>query len=141
MWRNQSQPPVNKTTDNKTTNNMKSFRFFEWKVYKDSQCIFSKALKIVDLLPQRYRYDMGSQLLRSSLSISLNIAEGCGKYSDKEFNRFIEISLGSLYETVACLDILRKEKFISSSCFDEVLILCDEVAKQLGGFKKKLVKA
>jgi four helix bundle protein len=48
---------------------------------------------------------LGDQMLRSSLSIPSNIAEGAGRSSDKEFIRFLEIALGSLYEFETQLEI------------------------------------
>lgn len=117
---------------------MKQFRFLEWKVYKDSQEVFSFILNLVNKLPQQHRYGLGDQLLRSASSISLNIAEGSGKQSEKELNRFIETALGSLYETIANLDTLRLNKLINEGDFNLAKDKLAEISKQLGGFKKKL---
>jgi len=117
---------------------MKQFRFLDWKVYKDSQKLFSSLLQIVKKLPREYRYELGSQLLRSGSSIILNIAEGSGKQSEKELNRFIETAFGSLYETLANIDTLKSNNLIDEKVF---LALREEIAdicNQLGGFKKKL---
>ena len=117
---------------------MMQFRFLDWDVYKDSQKLFSLVLKIVKELPKEHRYDLGSQILRSASSVVLNIAEGSGKQSDKELNRFIEIALGSLYETLANADILKINGFINEEMFKEVQIITSNISNQLGGFKKKL---
>lgn len=114
------------------------FRFLDWKVYKDSREVFKKILEIIATLPNERRFDVGSQLTRSALSISLNIAEGSGKHSDKEMNRFFNIALGSVNETVASLDILRDNKLITGEKFDQIIGMLREVTNQLGGFKKKL---
>jgi four helix bundle protein len=71
----------------------------------------------------------------------LNIAEGSGKSSDKELNRFINIALGSVYETVAAVDILYENKLISKTRFDELISDLDSIAGQLGGFKNKIKKS
>jgi len=68
----------------------------------------------------------------------LNIAEGSGKNSDKELNRFIDISLGSLNETLAATDVLKGTKLITESDFNRIFKLIDEISNQLGGFKKKI---
>lgn len=117
---------------------MKKFRFLEWKVYTESQNLFSFILKLVKKLPKEFRFELSSQIIRSSHSILLNIAEGSGKASDKELNRFIEIALGSLYETVACADSLRRNDLISEEDFSTVLKYASSIGDQLGGFKKKL---
>ncbi len=117
---------------------MKQFRFLDWRVYKDAQKLFSLLLKIVEKLPKEHRYDLGSQLLRSGSSVILNIAEGSGKQSEKELNRFIEIALGSLYETLANIDILKSNNFMSEKEFLATQEMITDICNQLGGFKKKL---
>ncbi|OGY67253.1 MAG: hypothetical protein A3B16_02410 [Candidatus Zambryskibacteria bacterium RIFCSPLOWO2_01_FULL_45_43] len=117
---------------------MDKFRFLNWKVYQDSRKLTSIILKLVKKLPKEYRYDLGSQIVRAVFSIVLNIAEGAGKTSDKEFNRFIEIALGSVNETLAALDILKDTELLTNDEFNECYNLLYEISSQLGGFKKKL---
>ena len=119
---------------------MKQFRFLEWKVYKDSQELFLIIIKTLKKLPQEHRYEIGSQVSRSALSVILNIAEGSGKVSDKEMNRYFEISLGSLYETLASIDTLKEMKIVNETEWQEIFQRISEIARQIGGFKKKLVK-
>ena len=117
---------------------MRKFRFLEWKVYKDAKELFSFLLKFVKKLPKEYRFELGSQIIRSGLSIILNIAEGSGKSTDKELNRYFDISLGSLYEILAAIDVLKDNNLISNEEFDKLFKKIDEISNQLGGFKKKL---
>ncbi len=99
---------------------MQKFRFLEWEVYRDAQELFSFLLLLVKKLPREFRYELGSQLVRSGFSTILNIAEGSGKSSDKkELNRYFDISLGSLYEVLASVDVLRRNQFIDLSEFQE----------------------
>lgn len=119
---------------------MKKFRFLDWPVYKDSQKLFTLVLKIVKALPKEFRFEMGSQIVRSSFSIILNIAEGSGKTSDNELNRFMDIALGSAYETVAGADTLRLTGFVSESDFIPVKELAGKICDQLGGFQKAMRK-
>ncbi len=117
---------------------MNKFRFLEWEVYRDAKELFSLILKIVRKLPKEYRFELGSQIIKSALSIILNIAEGSGKASDKEMNRFFEIALGSVSETLAATDVLHDNKFISDQEFNEIFRRLNSISNQLGGFKKKL---
>jgi len=119
---------------------MKKFRFLDWEVYNDSQELYSIIQKIVGQLPREYRFEIGSQVNRSALSIVLNIAEGSGKESDREMNRFFEIALGSLYETLAAADVLKRNKLVTEEVFQDILEKIDIISRQLGGFKKKLDK-
>lgn len=47
---------------------------------------------ISGLFPIEEKYGLVSQLKRAAYSIALNIVEGCGRQSDKEFSRFLEIA-------------------------------------------------
>lgn len=89
-------------------------------------------------LPREHRFELSSQLIRSSTSIALNIAEGSGKSSKKDFSHFLDIALGSLYETLANMDILRNNKLITTAEFALGQEKASNIARQLGGFKKKL---
>ena len=117
---------------------MNQFRFLEWEAYADSQELFTFIHNIVKRLPREYRFELGSQILRSASSVILNIAEGSGKESEKELNRFIETSLGSLYETLANLDILQTNKLIDAQEFATGKKKIASICNQLGGFKKTL---
>jgi four helix bundle protein len=117
---------------------MKKFRYLEWEVYKDAKELFFLILKLVKNLPKKFRFELGSQLIRSAFSIILNIAEGSGKTSDRELNRFINISLGSVSELLAAIDVLKDDKFITQEEFNRIFKKLDSISNQLGGFKKKL---
>lgn len=118
---------------------MNKFRFLDWAVYKDSQILLALILKIVKKLPREYRFELGSQIIRSAFSIVLNVAEGSGKTSDIELNRFINIALGSVYETIAAADALRYNKLIAHDEFEKIYGQLFAISNQLGGFKKKLI--
>jgi four helix bundle protein len=117
---------------------MKKFRFLEWRVYKEAKELFSLLLKIVKELPKEYRYELGSQIIRSGFSVVLNIAEGSGKSSDRELNRFLEIALGSVFEVLSSADVLKDNELIDEKTFNIVMKYVTSISDQLGGFKKKL---
>jgi len=114
------------------------FRFLDWPVYNDAKQFAHLSFQVVKNIPKEYRFEIGSQIIRSSTSVPFNIAEGSGKNSDKDFNHFLNISLGSLFETIAAFDILKDNKLIAESQFGELIDLGNKISAQLGGFKKKL---
>lgn len=118
---------------------MQKFRFTEWDVYKEAKSIIPLILSIISKLPREYRFELGSQIIRSSFSITLNIAEGSGKSGDKELNRYLDIALGSIYETLAALDVLKDNQLITIKEFNLLEEKLYNISNQLGGFKKKLV--
>jgi four helix bundle protein len=117
---------------------MRRFRFVEWKVYTDAKLLFALVLSIVQKLPKEYRYEIGSQIIRAALSIVLNIAEGSGKHSDAELNRFFDIALGSLFEVFGAIDVLHDCTLVADELFSKTENLCVGISDQLGGFKKSI---
>ncbi len=79
--------------------------------------VYQRALEfsvsIIDMIDRvetsRRHYRLIEQLEASSTSIAMNIAEGKGRYSKKEFKHFLFIARGSLYETITMLQILMKK--------------------------------
>jgi four helix bundle protein len=67
--------------------------------------------------PTEEKFGITSQLQRSAASIGANIAEGCGRRSDGEFGRFLNIARGSASETeyhlilAGDLGLLREPEF------------------------------
>jgi len=74
------------------------------------------------------------------LSVILNIAEGSGCDTDKEFSRFLEISLRSVYEIVAAFDFAFETNLISILAFEEVENKAEQICKQINGFRRSLKK-
>jgi len=62
-----------------------------------------KVYKISKKFPKSETYELGSQLRRAGLSVSLNIIEGFARNNQKEFKRFLEISYASLKEVMYIL--------------------------------------
>ncbi len=73
-------------------------------VYKLSLTFLAHALRILDGIP-RQRRELRSQLERAAMSISLNIAEGCGKPTPADRARYHGIARGSALECGALLDV------------------------------------
>jgi len=117
---------------------VKQFSFLDWPIYKDSRDFYHFCINLIKRLPREYEFTLGNQLIRSSSSISLNIAEGSAKATKKDFSHFLSIALGSLYETLANLDLLRSSGFISQEEFDLSKNKASNIANQLGGLKRKL---
>jgi four helix bundle protein len=69
---------------------MKNFK--ELKIWKKGMEIIQVTYTIIDLMPKGLRYELGSQMIRSAISIPSNIAEGSSRTSSKDYNRFLEIA-------------------------------------------------
>ena len=84
---------------------MKNFR--RLKVWENAHGLTLDVYQASDWFPREELYGLTSQIRRSSVSIPTNIAEGCGRKSEKEFARFLEIAMGSASETEYLLLLIR----------------------------------
>lgn len=75
---------------------MRNFR--NYRVWKQAMLIVHEVYTVSKLLPREEQYVLAAQLRKSAVSIPSNIAEGCGRETDKEFRRFLEIALSSAFE-------------------------------------------
>lgn len=96
---------------------------------------------IVAKLPNDERYGLTSQLKRSSVSISSNIAEGAGRNSKKEFKHFLGIANGSCYELHTQLILLTELNLIEKTKIQPIIELCVEIQKMNYSLQKSLVEA
>ena len=88
---------------------------------------------VENLSTDRKHYRFLEQIEASSSSVSMNIAEGKGRFSQKEFVQYLYIARGSLYETMTLLEIFKRKGWISSSSF--VLLKSDgaQIASMIKG--------
>jgi four helix bundle protein len=119
----------------------KIFRFREFPVYNDARQ-FRKELKELSKkkFPREQQHCLTSQLWRALGSIILNIAEGSERYSDADFSRFLNNSLTSVNEVVACLDCARDDNYITEEEHSKYLIKAENLVKQLKAFSSKVRK-
>ena len=83
-------------------------------------------------------YGIKNQIRRAGLSISSNIAEGQGKYSNKEFRNYLSIANGSVYEVISLIHFAEKLGFISKAEALNVLSKCSEISKMIKGLRNSL---
>lgn len=115
-----------------------AFRFREFPIYKELKLFTIEIYQLAETLPKNENFGLISQIKRAATSSVLNLAEGSMKKSDPEFNRFILISIGSISEIVAILDICLDLKYVSPSNHGLFVLKCENIVKQLYGFSRKL---
>ncbi len=90
------------------------FDFERLNVYQKSLDFIDKIFEIVKNLPREYKYSLGDNIIRAVLSIANNIAEGNGKVSKKEKNRYFGTSLDSTRECISVLNVLMRQNLITN---------------------------
>lgn len=103
-----------------------------WKKCREVKLFFYR--KIIPVLPDQEKYNLGNQIRRSAISVTANISEGYGRYHYQEGIQFYLISRGSLYELkdhlIRCLDL----SYVSKNLFSEGIKLIEDAKKALNGY-------
>ena len=111
-----------------------AFAFEDLEVYQKALDFSVSVINVVDEMktPRRH-YRLIEQLEASSTSVALNISEGKGRFSKKEFTQFLYIARGSLYETVTMLQIFVKKKWLGKETCSKLYSQAEEINKMLSG--------
>jgi four helix bundle protein len=115
---------------------MKNFR--DLKVWKKSHELAIDIYSESKLFPKEELFGITSQLRRAGLSIPTNIAEGCGRGSDSDFARFIQIAFGSASEVEYLIFFCKELKFIQDNNYTKLNDDIVGIKKSLMALLKKL---
>lgn len=111
--------------------------FKELLVWKKSIELVKSIYLVSASLPLEEKFGLISQMNRSSISISSNIAEGSGRTTNKEFLYFLNVAISSSYELETQL-IIANQLFLVE--VEDLLSQISEVQKMILGLKKKFRK-
>lgn len=114
--------------------------FKELKVWQNSKNLVIDIYKDTENFPKTEIFGLTNQIRRASVSVPSNIAEGCGRNSNKDLTRFLDIANGSSFELETQLIIANELKFLNDSSFNTLIKKIDEVQKMIYGFKNSLAK-
>jgi four helix bundle protein len=103
-------------------------------LWKKSIDLVTEIYDATKLLPNDEKFSLTNQLRRAAISVPSNIAEGAARHSDKEFLRFLYISLGSIAELETQIIISNNLKLIASS--GTILIELNEIKMMTLGLIK-----
>lgn len=112
--------------------------FKQLKIWQKGFDIAVKSFRLTSTFPSDQKFGISSQITKSAVSIPSNIAEGSSRLSEKDYCRFIEISLGSTFELETQLLIAKAVNFGSAGLAAEILKDVDEEQKMLISFVNKL---
>ncbi|TZF81709.1 four helix bundle protein [Pedobacter sp. BS3] len=97
-----------------------------------------KMYAVVTSFPKEETYNLTSQIKRSASSIGTNIAEGCGRYTQKDLANFLQTALGSVHELEYQLLLSKDLKFIDNELFVELEKEAGEIKAMLISLIKKV---
>jgi len=97
---------------------------------------FSTAVyALVRHFPDEERFALSDQIRRAVVSVASNVAEGCGRATNKDYAHFLAMARGSLYETMTQLEMAQSFGYLDS--LEAVEPLAVEIGRMLGSLLKK----
>jgi four helix bundle protein len=117
-----------------------AFKFEKLEIWQQSLDYLDRIYRVANKLPERERYNLKSQMIRAATSVNLNIAEGSTGQTDAEQARFLGLALRSLFETVACLHIIHRLKYLDDTeALRQAYRDADLLARRISAMRKRLV--
>ena len=112
---------------------MEKYYYRRLDVYQNAKQLAIDIHELLKCFPQDERFALTDQLRRASTSIMFNIAEGFGRYTDKDRIRFLDIANGSLMEVSSELELALSFHYLTLEEFDsfdeKILIIVRQLAK------------
>ena len=108
---------------------MKDFK--DLNVWKKSHALVLAVYRASRTFPKEELYSLTSQLRRAAASVPANISEGCGRASDPDFGRFLQVAMGSACETEYHLLLASDLHYLNDDVFKELTRDVVEVKRML----------
>ena len=117
-----------------------AFRFEKLEIFQLALDFATSAYEKTKQFPLEERFDLISQTRRAANSIALNIAEGSGRGTRKDFSHFLDIAVGSTFEVVTCFFLAKKHGYISEQTVEDITREGEMLSKKIHSFKNTLSK-
>ncbi|RJE70411.1 MULTISPECIES: four helix bundle protein [Reichenbachiella] len=114
-------------------------KYKELKVWKKAMDLVEEVYSAVKKFPDDEKFGLTSQMKRCSTSIPSNIAEGAGRNTGKDFNRFLDMAVGSLFELETQTLLSARLGFMPNENQEVILKQISEIHLMTIGLKKSLV--
>jgi len=101
--------------------------------------LVTETYSITKRFPKDETFGLTSQLRRCSISIPSNISEGFGRGSNKDYHRFLTISLGSLFEFQTQIEIASNLKYVSEHDYNKIYEHNRELERMMSAFIRKIM--
>jgi four helix bundle protein len=115
---------------------MKNFR--DLQVWQKAHVLTLNSYKATAQFPREELYGLVSQIRRCSASIAANMAEGCGRWGNAEFHRFLQIATGSASELQYHFLLARDPGFISAKDYSSLNDSVVELKRMLSSPSRKV---
>ncbi len=117
---------------------MRKHNFKKLEVWKKSRIFVAEIYKISADFPKEEKFGLVSQIRRAVVSISLNISEGSGRGTNKDFNNFLNVAYGSALEVENLLILSFDLGFITEAVLSDLITKVNEIQKMINGLQDSL---
>ena len=107
-------------------------------IWQKSMNFVTQIYQETESFPDSEKYGLVSQIRRSAVSIPSNIAEGYGRNSDGDFQRFLNISMGSLFEIQTQLQIAQNLEYLDTTENERLFDLSREIERMMSSFIRSI---
>ncbi|HZQ06770.1 MAG TPA: four helix bundle protein [Anaerolineae bacterium] len=114
------------------------FRFESLDIWHAARAFANAVYRITAKFPRHEDYGLHSQMNRAANSICLNIAEGSARSTDKAFDNYLEISIGSVFEVASASYRAMDENYITAEEHKALYNQAEILAKRINAFRGKL---
>lgn len=118
---------------------MRDFR--QLRVWEDAHQITLEVYKLTKTFPKEELFALTNQLRRASVSIGSNIAEGCGRGSNKDYAHFLQMAIGSAFEVDYQIYLAKDLAYISDENYKIISGKIDSLKRQLASLLQKVRNA
>jgi four helix bundle protein len=120
------------------TQNKKIESFQDLKIWQRSIGLVGQIYKMTTKYPNDEKFGIVSQIRRSAVSIPSNIAEGFGRWGNKEFRHFLYVSMGSCAELITQLVISSNLGYINKLEMNKLIDEINQISKMITALIKKI---
>jgi four helix bundle protein len=115
------------------------FRFERLEIWKLAIDFASHVYDVTEGFPKSEIFGLRADIRRAGNSVPLNIGEGAGRGSKRDFSRFLDIALGSVHEVVTGLAIALNRRYVTPEQYQTTYERAELLAKKLTRFQDTLV--
>jgi four helix bundle protein len=112
--------------------------FKQLKVWEKSHALTLCLYTVTRAFPKEETYGLTAQIRRAAVSIGANVAEGCGRRSQHDFARFLQVAMGSASELQYHLLLAADLGILSRKDHEQLDLTTSEIKRMLTGFIHKL---
>lgn len=115
---------------------MQDFR--NLKVWQKAHQLVLTVYRGTAVFPKVEVFGLAAHLRKTAISVPSNLAEGCGRGTDADFGRFVQIALGSLFELDYQLLLAHDLEYIAETDYRQMESLLNETRRMLLSLRQRL---